>query len=58
MRRNYMNHCVPKHADLTLDMAPISRRFELVGELLIENAPHLDDAVGHTLHFCFPGRDM
>jgi hypothetical protein len=39
---------------LAFNVTPIARRLELICELFIEHAPHLDDALGHPFYLPFP----
>ena len=45
---------VPKHADLTLDVAPFTRCLEVLGQDIVKVLPHSDDPVCHGLHLTLP----
>ena len=44
----------PEHANLRLDVTPLSRSLEIVGELVVQSVAHADDPVGHALDFALP----
>ena len=45
---------LPEHSDLGLDVAPLARSLEVVGEDVVDLLPHADNAVGHALDLRLP----